>query len=115
MTNVALISCQFYPFCSRDEETHDGDWLIITGVMRPIKTVKHYQWRMRDKKRSRNTQLFVQLEAVLSATPLLLIDRGKTSLGSTQPMGPKETPYAAVKVYIPLGMVSGRHKERENE
>jgi hypothetical protein len=47
-------------------------------------------------------QLFNQFEAVESATPLLLIDNGNTSLGRTQAIGPIETPYAAVNVYIPL-------------
>jgi len=40
---------------------------------------------------------------VLNATPLLRIDIGKISLGKTQPIGPKETPYANVNVYMPLG------------
>lgn len=47
-------------------------------------------------------QLFNQFDAVESATPLLLIDNGNTSLGRTQPIGPIEIPYAAVNVYIPL-------------
>ena len=47
-------------------------------------------------------QLFNQFEAVESATPLLLIDNGNTSLGKIQAIGPRETPYAAVNVYIPL-------------
>lgn len=47
-------------------------------------------------------QLFIQLDAVLNATPLLRIESGKISLGRTQPMGPKETPYANVNRYIPL-------------
>ena len=39
--------------------------------------------------------------SVVSA--LLLIDNGNTSLGKTQAIiGPRETPYAAVNVYIPL-------------
>ena len=49
-------------------------------------------------------QLFNQFEVVDSATPLLLIDNGNTSLGKTQAIGPtwRETPYTAVNVYIPL-------------
>lgn len=46
--------------------------------------------------------MLIQFEAVETATPLLLIDSGKTSLGSTHPIGPSETPYATVKVYIAL-------------
>ena len=49
--------------------------------------------------------------SVVSATPLLLIDNGNTSLGKTQAIGPRETPYAAVNVYIHNKMVfemSGR-------
>ena len=49
-----------------------------------------------------NIQLFNPFDAVESATPLLLIDKGNTSLGSTQPMGPIEIPYAVVNMYIPL-------------
>jgi len=47
-------------------------------------------------------KLFNQFDAVESAAPLLLIDNGNTSLGNTQAIGPIETPYAAVNVYIPL-------------
>jgi hypothetical protein len=47
-------------------------------------------------------QLFNQFDAVESATPLLLIDNGNTSLGRTQAIGPIEIPYAAVNTYIPL-------------
>ena len=47
-------------------------------------------------------QLLTQFDAVLSATPLLRIDSGNTSLGSTQPMGPNEMPYAKVNVYMHL-------------
>ena len=43
-------------------------------------------------------QLLTQFDAVDTATPRLLIDSGKTSLGSTHPMGPYDIPYAAVKV-----------------
>ena len=47
-------------------------------------------------------QLFNQFEAVESATPLLMIDNGNTSLGKTQEIGSRETPYTAVNVYIQL-------------
>ena len=44
--------------------------------------------------------------SVVSATRLLLIDNGNTSLGKTQAIiGPRETPYAAVNVYIHNKMV----------
>lgn len=49
-----------------------------------------------------DAQLLTQFDAVLSATPLLRIDSGNTSLGSTQPMGPNEMPYAKVNVYMHL-------------
>lgn len=57
----------------------DAEKLIATGVIKPIK------------------KLLNQFDAVERATPLLLIERGKTSLGRTHPIGPNETPYAAVK------------------
>jgi hypothetical protein len=49
-----------------------------------------------------NGQLLIQFEAVDIDTPLLRIERGNTSLGSTQPIGPKDMPYAAVKMYVQL-------------
>ena len=73
------------------------------------------QWRLQidkrevnideERKRKRDIQLLNQFEAVESATPLLLIDNGNTSLGKTQPLAPMETPYAAVNVYIPLNQI----------
>jgi hypothetical protein len=58
----------------------DAEKLNMTGVKSPMK------------------KLFNQVVAVESATPLLLIDNGNTSLGKTQAIGPRETPYDAVNV-----------------
>lgn len=114
------------------EMTYAADNPIIGGVISPITTAAcvrnsiTYMWRIvLNKLTSRNnanqvsislsdgheashmisqtdSQLFTQLEAVERDTPLLRMDSGKTSLGRIQPMGPKLTPYAAVKVYMHL-------------
>ena len=49
-----------------------------------------------------------QLDAVESATPLLRIESGKTSLGRIHPMGPYDMPYAAVYRYMQLRGVGER-------
>jgi hypothetical protein len=78
----------------------------MTGVKSPMRTIDiiiNFKRRVTQKEeKEQHIQLFNQFEAVESATPLLLIDNGNTSLGKTQAIGPIETPYAAVNVYIPL-------------
>ena len=77
-----------------------GKW-NMTGVKSPMKTKTKTKKRWRTQEKM-DIQLFNQFEAVDSATPLLLIDNGITSLGKTQAIGPREAPYTPVNVYIPL-------------
>jgi hypothetical protein len=73
------------------------------GVTSPMRTDnKRSPQRGAQDNRTETSQLFIQFDAVDKATPLLLIDMGKTSLGSTHPMGPNDMPYAAVNVYTHL-------------
>ena len=60
------------------------------------------------RRKRKDIQLFNQFQAVQNATPLLLTDNGNTSLGKIQAIGPIETPYDAVNVYIPL--IKGKKK-----
>ena len=60
---------------------------------------------MKERKKKMDIQLFNQFTAVENATPLLLIDKGNTSLGKIQAIGPRETPYDTVNVYIPLNHI----------
>jgi len=86
-----------------EKRPYDAEKSTKTGVKSPMKTseVVNILPEMVGAK-TLNLQLLIQFDAVLSATPLLLIDKGNTSLGRTHPMGPKEIPYAKVKVYMPL-------------
>ena len=64
----------------------------------------------------KGTQLFNQFDAVDIAAPFPLIDNGNTSFGSTQPTGPKLTPYAKVNRYTqldnPVTVVANRRWKR---
>lgn len=66
--------------------TYGADASMIAGVTSPIKTAydEIHQINKAEGEIS-NPQLFDQLDAVARDTPLLLIDKGNTSLGSTQP------------------------------
>lgn len=66
--------------------TYEAEISMIAGVTSPIKTVSDeicQAYNAEDK--TRDLQLFNQLDAVAKDTPLLLIDNGNTSLGSTHP------------------------------
>lgn len=73
-------------------KVNEGDSSIATGVARPIRTYFDFIIATSRKKEHERLQLLNQLEAVERATPFPRIDNGKTSLGSTQPIGPKDTP-----------------------
>ena len=81
----------------------------MTGVKSPMKIDKKKKLNINGGRMRKWTYNY----SVISATPLLLIDNVNTSLGKTQAIGPRETPYAAVNVYIHNKMVfevSGRKK-----
>lgn len=73
--------------------THAGEFAISGGVIRPIRTMVFIVCKKTEVKQCvQDVQLFVQFDAVDSATPFPLIDSGNTSLGRTQLTGPKLTP-----------------------
>lgn len=69
------------------DRTHDAEISMIAGVINPIKTNDVWMCQIYyNRVRTVNgLQLLIQFEAVDTDTPLLRIERGKTSLGKTQP------------------------------
>jgi hypothetical protein len=79
--------------------TYAEDISISGGVIRPIKTTRSasgekegFHVSVNYGNKEWNKQLLIQFEAVDRETPLLRIERGNTSLGRTQPIGPKDMP-----------------------
>jgi hypothetical protein len=72
--------------------TYEAEKFTRTGVSNPMRTKQYDLFNKQVSEEKQNLQLFVQLLIVLNATPLLLMERGKTSLGRTHPIGPNERP-----------------------
>lgn len=76
------------------EVTDAADHSNVRGVIRPTMTiqgVKFISWEETTTKEA-SSQLLIHTEAVDKDTPLLLMDKGNTSLGSTHAIGPNDTP-----------------------
>lgn len=84
------------------EATYAGEKASNGGVISPMMTITTRSQRVEDIAMIRYPQLFSQFEAVETATPLLRMDSGRTSLGKIHAMGPILKPYAAVKIYVHL-------------
>jgi hypothetical protein len=71
--------------------TYAGENSTKGGVMSPIRTGEENQ-EGKNVNATCYLQLLNQFEAVDIAAPLLLSERGKTSVGNTHATGPKLTP-----------------------
>jgi hypothetical protein len=83
--NVALLKLSNLALKELRTRAHGADISTSAGVINPIRTTTTESSVCTEFAKAEIVQLFTQFEAVDSDTPLLRMDRGKTSLGRTQP------------------------------